>query len=68
VQQQFCVVLPHWMLLALTIPLPAYLLIARLRRHERPGYCRTCGYDLRATPDRCPECGAISEGSKGAAT
>jgi hypothetical protein len=34
-------------------------MVLLLVRRRTPGYCEGCGYDLRATPERCPECGRV---------
>ena len=54
---------PHWFALLLTAALPAVRLagLFRARRHARVGLCPICGYDLRATPDKCPECGEVPQ-------
>jgi hypothetical protein len=55
---------PYWCLTILFSLLPVLkcrrMAIARKRRMwQRDGRCVHCGYDIRVTPDRCPECGKI---------
>jgi hypothetical protein len=59
----FIVILPHWVLATLGVGVPALALYRWTRSHHRVAArrCPSCGYDLRATPDRCPECGIVPE-------
>ena len=55
------IIVPIWMIVALFGALPL-VWFYRWKRHSQlhqKGYCFNCGYDLRATPVRCPECGTI---------
>ena len=61
------VVFPYWFLALLTGS-PFLLRLTQLtaravrKRHRRTrGLCHRCGFDLRASPDRCPECGLATE-------
>jgi hypothetical protein len=52
---------PYWPIALLTAIFPICWCLAYFRRRHRKqlGQCGMCGYDLRATPDRCPECGTV---------
>lgn len=53
---------PFWALVIPPALPPAVWLVRRIRGRRRTGrgLCATCGYDLRASPERCPECGTAS--------
>jgi hypothetical protein len=55
-----------WLLVLVNVP-PHLVAVMRVRswrwrRRAGAGRCVGCGYDLRATPDRCPECGMLAGG------
>jgi hypothetical protein len=61
-QSQLAVVIPYWCPTALAAILPTIFAFKarrwrRERLRKRLGLCQCCGYDLRASTDRCPECG-----------
>ena len=62
-RRAFVVLLPFWLLLLIAAALPAAIGWApirqrrRLTRLRRLRLCTVCGYDVRSSPDRCPECG-----------
>jgi len=55
--------IPFWSIATLLLAWPVIsharrqLLRSRQRRRLQASRCLACGYDLRATPDVCPECG-----------
>jgi hypothetical protein len=55
----------YWLAAALLFLPPIALLASRVVQarmsswRRRVGLCPACGYDLRATPGRCPECGVV---------
>lgn len=53
---------PYWFLVLVSGVFPS-IKLTRIRRVKEQrkrllrAHCSVCGYDLRATPDKCPECG-----------
>jgi hypothetical protein len=62
--------LPHWafVILAAALPLLRSFRWNQRRRRRARGLCVVCGYDLRGSGEKCPECGEVVLGSGGRAS
>jgi hypothetical protein len=61
-QAQSVALPPPWLLAVVSLILPILRYRRRLiyRSRMRKGLCIACGYDMRSTPARCPECGTVA--------
>jgi hypothetical protein len=65
-RRMILIAIPYWLICCVSLILPVARVFARglsPLRAVKVGLCRNCGYDLRATPERCPECGTPSTSS-----
>jgi hypothetical protein len=61
------ILIQYGVFLILFAAAPLAWIMAHRNRFRGPGFCPLCGYDLRATPDRCPECGSPAQPKPAAA-
>jgi hypothetical protein len=64
--RRYNLVVPFWFLTVVWLVPPLLWVVRRNRigRRRRNRLCVICGYDLRASSDRCPECGTAIAASR----
>jgi hypothetical protein len=68
-RRDLLLIVPFYLIAIVTLigSTPTLVSIRRWRRERRRravGRCRGCGYDLRASPERCPECGRLNDAAR----